>query len=36
MTQDIFKIFNTSKGLKIPKELEIAFESNIISALHFM
>ena len=36
MTQDISKVFKSSKGLRIPKGLEIAFESNIISALHFM
>ena len=33
MTQDISKVFKSSKGLRIPKGLEIAFESNIISAL---
>ena len=36
ITQDISKVFKSSKGLRIPKGLDIAFESNIISALHFM
>ena len=33
MTQDISKVLKTLKGIKITKGLEIAFESNIISAL---